>query len=243
MLTEICANSYQSALYAALAGAKRIELCSELSLGGITPSFGLLKQVTETLKISVFVLIRPRSGNFVYSDDEFEIMKKNIKLCKELGCHGIVSGVLKNDNTIDIKRTQELLEISKPLSFTFHRAFDNVPNPFEALDQLINLGVDRVLSSGQEVSAEKGIELLKELKEKSNNRVIILPGSGINSKNVSKFYVNGFKEIHASATTINQIQGNSKVLMNSSKFFNETIEVFSDVQKIKAILNAVIDEK
>ncbi len=243
MLIEICANSYQSALNAELAGAKRIELCSELSLGGITPSFGLLKQVIETLKISVNVLIRPRSGNFIYSDDEFEIMKKNIKLCKELGCQGIVSGVLKGDNTIDIKRTQELLELSRPLSFTFHRAFDNVPNPLEALDRLIDLGFDRVLTSGQETTAIKGLELLKALKEKSNNRIIILPGSGINSANVSKFYRYGFKEVHASGTTINQIGEIPKVQMNSSKLFDETIEVHSDIKKIKDILNVIANEK
>jgi copper homeostasis protein len=128
MKLEICANSYQSALNAEKAGADRIELCSELSVGGITPSYGLLKVVSENITIPVFVLIRPRSGNFNYSDAEFDIIKNNIKLCKKLGLKGIVSGVLNDDNTIDIKRTQELIELSSPLSFTFHRAFDCVPN-------------------------------------------------------------------------------------------------------------------
>ena len=160
MIVEICANSYDSAYNAEKAGAHRIELCSELAVGGITPSYGLLKEVIENLNISVFVLIRPRGGNFVYSDTEFEIMKRDIKLCKDIGCQGIVSGVLNADKTIDINRTEELVELSKPLQFTFHRAFDKVANAKEALEQLIDLGVERVLTSGQETSAEKGLELL-----------------------------------------------------------------------------------
>lgn len=126
MVVEICANSYQSALNAQNAGAKRIELCSELASGGITPSYGLLKQVIDTLSLSVYVLIRPRSGNFNYSEEEFDVMKQDIQLCKNLGYQGIVSGVLNKDNTIDIERTKELIELSKPLEFTFHRAFDCV---------------------------------------------------------------------------------------------------------------------
>ena len=164
MNLEICTNSYQSAINAEKAGAQRIELCSELAVGGITPSYGLIKQVVNTLQIPVHVLIRPRSGNFTYSDDEFNIMKQDIQLCKELGCQGIVSGILNIDNTIDIERTQELAILIKPLSFTFHRAFDWVINPFEALKVLNNLGVDRILTSGQNTSAEKGVERLKELK-------------------------------------------------------------------------------
>jgi len=122
MILEICANSYQSAVNANIAGAHRIELCSEISVGGTTPSYGLLKKVMADIDIPVHVLIRPRSGNFTYSDIEFDIMKENIRLCKDLGCAGIVSGVLHEDNSIDIKRTSELIELSKPMSFTFHRA-------------------------------------------------------------------------------------------------------------------------
>ncbi len=229
MKLEICANSYQSAKNAQNAGAHRIELCQELSVGGITPSYGLLKQVLKHLEIPVFVLIRPRGGNFVYSEDEFEIMKSDIQLCKDLGCHGIVSGVLKSDETIDLKRTKELVELSKPLQFTFHRAFDEVTNPKEALEQLIALEIDRVLTSGQESSAEKGIELLSELNIISNNRIIILAGAGINSKNVLKFKDFGLKEIHASA---------SSEFRADDSMFSLPI-TFSDPQKIKAILDAI----
>ena len=118
MLIEICANSYQSAINAEKAGANRIELCSELAVGGITPSYGLLKKVTKELTIPIHVLIRPRSGDFTFSDDEFNIMKENILLCKELGVKGIVSGVLHLDSSIDMERTKELVAISKPMNFT-----------------------------------------------------------------------------------------------------------------------------
>ena len=141
MKLEVCANSYQSAKNARDAGAHRIELCQELSVGGITPSYGLKKKVITDLSIPTLVLIRPRSGNFVYTDEEFAIMKSDIKQCKALGVHGIVSGVLKEDKSIDIERTKELIALTRPLPFTFHRAFDEVENPEEGLEQLIELGV------------------------------------------------------------------------------------------------------
>jgi copper homeostasis protein len=229
MYLEICANSYQSAKNAQEAGAYRIELCQELSVGGITPSYGLLKQVRDNLEISVFVLIRPRGGNFVYSDVEFEIMKHDIQLCKDLGCDGIVSGLLNNNKTIDIDRTQELIELSRPLPFTFHRAFDEVSNPLEAFLQLIDLGVERVLTSGQQTTAESGLEVLKELNIMSNGRIIILAGSGITSDNALKFKQIGLKEIHASA---------SSLIEENNSLFSMPL-TYSNPQKIKAILDAI----
>lgn len=229
MLLEICTNSYQSAKNAQDAGAHRIELCHELSIGGITPSYGLLKQVKENLSISVFVLIRPRGGNFVYSNDEFEIMKQDIKVCKDLDCQGIVSGVLNVDNTIDLERTKALVEWSKPLEFTFHRGFDEVINPKEAIVQLIDLGVTRILTSGQEHTAEQGLELLKALDDKSNGRLIIIAGGGINSENAIKFKEAGLKEIHASA---------SSSFQSEDSLFSTPLTI-SDPLKIKAILDAI----
>jgi len=229
MYLEICANSYQSAKNAQEAGAYRIELCQELSFGGITPSYGLLKQVRDNLEISVFVLIRPRGGDFVYSEVEFEIMKHDIQLCKDLGCDGIVSGLLNNNKTIDIDRTQELIELSRPLPFTFHRAFDEVSNPLEAFLQLIDLGVERVLTSGQQTTAESGLELLKELNIMSNGRIIVLAGSGITSDNALKFKQIGLKEIHASA---------SSLLEENNSLFSMPL-TYSNPQKIKAILDAI----
>ena len=229
MLLEICANSYQSAKNAQDAGAQRIELCQELSIGGITPSYGLLKQVIENIHIPVFVLIRPRSGNFVYSDVEFEIIKKDIQICKDLGCSGIVSGVLNSDNSIDIKRTKELIEFSKPLAFTFHRAFDEVINPKKALEQLIDLGVERVLTSGQQKTAEAGLDLLKALYKIANNRITILAGSCINAQNAVKFKEAGLKEIHASAS----------ITMNQDGSLFGLQQTVSDINTIKDILDAI----
>jgi len=239
MLLEICACNYQSAINAQITGAHRIELCSELSVGGLTPSYGLLKQVLKELTIPVFVLIRPRSGNFTYSKNEFEVMKQDILLCKDLGCSGIVSGVLNSDNTIDVERTKQLIELSKPLAFTFHRAFDWTPNPLEIMEQLIALGASRILTSGQEPSAEKGLELLKQLKTKAKDRITILPSGGINIENSKMFSDLGFAELHASATSIYSVNELPNISMNSLKFYDETIEVVSDVEKIKGILKSI----
>lgn len=232
MILEICVNSYQSAVNANTAGAHRIELCSEISVGGTTPSYGLLKKVMADIDIPVHVLIRPRSGNFTYSGKEFDIMKENIRLCKDLGCAGIVAGVLHEDNTIDIKRTSELIELSKPMSFTFHRAFDLVSKPKEALLQLIALGVHRLLTSGQEEKAENGIDLLIELQKLAKNKLTILPGSGINSENCIHFKNTGFTEIHSSASKI--------ISSKTHPYFGNTPQTVSDIETIKNILNAVV---
>jgi copper homeostasis protein len=231
MKLEICANSYQSAINAQKAGADRIEICSELSVGGITPSYGFLKKVSEKITIPVHVLIRPRSGDFCYSDDEFEIMKSNINLSKELGFNGIVSGVLNADNSIDIQRTKELITLSKPLSFTFHRAFDCASNPEKNLENLIEIGVNRLLTSGLQVKAENGIELLKKLLKIAQNKLIILPGSGINSKNALLFKEAGFQEIHTSASKI--------IHTENSTFFGTNDQTVSDILKIKEILKVI----
>lgn len=233
MKLEICTNSYQSAMNAEKAGADRIELCSELSVGGITPSYGLLKKISEEITIPINVLIRPRSGNFQYSKEEFSLMKENIKLCKELGFNGIVSGVLNIDNSIDIERTKKLIELSKPLSFTFHRAFDCVSNPKKSLEILIELKVDRILTSGCQEKAAQGIELLKELKQLAKDRIIILPGSGINKKNAVLFKEAGFKEIHTSASK------NSRE--EKSLFFGNHTQTVSNIETIKEILKVITD--
>ncbi len=232
MKLEICANSFESALNAQKAGADRIELCCELSVGGITPSYGLLKKVVEEITIPVHVLIRPRSGNFCYSNDEIEIIKKNIQLCKDLGFSGIVCGILNADNTIDIEKTKALIELSKPLSFTFHRAFDCVTNPKESLQQLIDLKADRVLTSGLQPKAAQGIELLKELQNIASDKIIILPGSGINPSNVHVFKEAGFKEIHTSASIEKP---------KSNVFFDSTRQTVSNIETIQKILKVIQD--
>ncbi len=221
------------------AGAHRIELCSELAVGGVTPSYGLLKKVMQEISIPVHVLIRPRSGDFTYSSEEFDIMKENIKLCKDLGYAGIVSGILNYNMTVDFQRTEELFQLSKPMSFTFHRAFDWVLDPKAALLKLHKIGVDRVLTSGQEESADHGIELLKDLKELTSMK--IMPGGGINSDNVQLFKEASFEEIHLSATQRKQTIEVPKISMNSLKHFEETQIAHSDIATIKNILSQLND--
>ena len=196
MIIEVCAESYEYAEKAEKAGADRIELCKHLHLDGLTPNYKTAKKTIENLNIPVFVLIRPRHGDFNYSEKEFELMKADIVKFKKMGCKGIVSGILNNDNTIDIKRTNELVNLSRPLEFTFHRAFDVVTDPLKELEKLIQLGVERVLTSGQKQKAVKGIELLKELKKNAKDKIIIMPGSGINKLNIMNF--RSFNEIHGS---------------------------------------------
>lgn len=236
MVVEICATSVESAINAERGGADRIELCSELGVGGITPSYGLIQHVLAKTNIPIFVLIRPRSGNFVYSDEEFELMKMDIEICKNLGCKGIVSGVLHEDFSIDIERTSELIQLSKPLEFTFHRAFDLSPNPFESLEKLIKLGVNRLLTSGQETSVEKGLNLLIQLKSQASDKIKIMPGGGINPSNLHLFREKGFKEIHASASSVWKENQKPKISMNSQKFMDESKQYISDEQIINEIV-------
>ena len=196
MIIEICAESYEYAEKAEKAGADRIELCKDLHLDGLTPNHESAKRTIDRLNLPIFILIRPRKGDFTYSNEEFELMKQDIVKFKEMGCKGIVSGILHDDKTIDIERTKELVELSKPLEFTFHRAFDMVTDPLKELEKLIQLGVDRILTSGQKQKAVKGIELLKELKKNAKDKIIIMPGSGINKSNIMNF--KSFNEIHGS---------------------------------------------
>ena len=196
MTIEVCAESYEYAVKAQKAGADRIELCKDLHLDGLTPDYESAKITIDKLNIPVFILIRPREGDFIYSDEEFELMKDDIIKFKEIGCKGIVSGVLNDDNSIDIERTKDLIELSRPLEFTFHRAFDVVNNPLIEIENLIEMGVDRVLTSGQKKKAIDGLVLLKQLNNISNNRLVIMPGSGISKNNLKDFEL--FNEIHGS---------------------------------------------
>ena len=194
MIIEVCAESYEYAEKAEKAGADRIELCKHLHLDGLTPNYKTAKKTIDNLNIPVFILIRPREGDFIYSNQEFELMKADIIKFKEMGCKGIVSGILNNDKTIDIERTKELVNLSRPSEFTFHRAFDIVEDPFNEIEKLIKIGVDRVLTSGQKHKAIEGLEFLEELKNISKNRITIMPGGGIKKNNINK--MSFFKEIH-----------------------------------------------
>ena len=225
MIVEICANNFESAKAAQDGGADRIELCTELSVGGLTPPRELIDKVVSELDIPIHVLIRPRSGNFIYSQDELEVMFGDIAYCIEVGCAGIVSGVLTSENDIDIQSTSRLIAASVGVEFTFHRGFDLCRKPRHQLATLIDLGVGRLLSSGQQPKAIDGIELLKELKTVSRGKIELMPGSGINPKNALAFKTAGFKSIHASA-----IQKTKEIATQS--FFETGQEGISDIQTI-----------
>jgi len=198
-LLEICAGSLTSALNAQAGGAGRIELCDNLAEGGTTPSPGLIKQAVQRLSIPVFVLIRPRTGDFLYSDEEFNVMKDDIIFSKEHGVKGVVLGVLNADGSVDMERTKELVELARPLAVTFHRAFDMTVNPFKAMEDIISLGIDRILTSGQAENALTGADIIQQLNNLANNRIIIMPGGGITENNVSELIARtGVNEVHAS---------------------------------------------
>lgn len=186
ILIEVCIDSVASAIAAEQGGAERVELCANLFEGGTTPSAGSIATVRKHISIDLNILIRPRGGDFFYSDAEFETMKYDITLAKELGANGIVIGMLEQDGHVDKKRTQELVKLAKPLSVTFHRAFDMTPDPFQALEDIIELQIDRLLTSGQERTAFEGTELIAQLVNQAAKRIVIMPGGGITQRNLRK---------------------------------------------------------
>lgn len=202
MTIEIVVYTIAGALNAQKGGADRIELCDNAGDGGTTPSYGTIELVRQNLTIDVFVMIRPRGGDFFYSSYEFHSMKRNISMCQKLSVDGVVFGILNPDGTLDKKRCKELIDQARPLKVTCHRAFDMTRDPFEALEDCIEVGFDRILTAGQQPVALKGATLISELIEKAKGRIAIMPGSGINESTVEEIVaVTKAKEIHFSATT------------------------------------------
>mgnify|MGYP002008653391 CR=1 FL=1 len=197
ILLECCVGSPVSAVNAELGGAARVELCAALELGGVTPSRGSIKLARDKIDIPLFVLVRPRGGGFQYTPLELDVMKDDITAARELGADGIVLGVLREDGSIDIERTGELIEAAAGASITFHRAFDSTPDPLAALETLCELGIDRVLTSGRATRAEDGTELLGRLQQAASSRIGILPGGGISHDNCRQIIeLSGAGEIH-----------------------------------------------
>ena len=201
-LLEICIDSVASAISAEQGGAARVELCQNLFEGGTTPSIGTVYQTLQRVGIKVNAIIRPRGGDFLYSSDEFEIMKRDIVTLKEAGINGVVIGMLNADGSIDTERTQQLIELARPLEVTFHRAFDVSLDPFRSLENLIDLGVDRLLTSGQEPSVLEGVELIAKLVRRAGDDIIIMPGAGITAKNLTRIIQEtGAKEYHVTGSS------------------------------------------
>jgi copper homeostasis protein len=194
---EVCVDSAEAAVAAEAGGARRVELCSDLLEGGLTPSHGTLRVARERLRIDIMAMVRPRGGDFCYSDTEFAVMREDLLAARDLGANGLVFGLLNPDGTIDRDRTAELIALARPLPVTFHRAFDVSRDPFEALDTLVALGVDRVLTSGQEPSVLEGLELIAQLVARAAGRIIVMPGGGITARNVATIAAaTGASELH-----------------------------------------------
>jgi len=198
-IIEVCVDSVESALASQDGGADRVELCDNLFEGGTTPSAGAIALARERLRIKLHVIIRPRGGDFLYSDLEFAVMQRDIETAKALGADGVVICLLTAEGDADVQRTRQLVELARPMSVTFHRAFDVAREPFRVLETLIGLGIDRVLTSGQEESVTEGAELIAELIIRAANRIVVMPGAGFTEKNVRRVVTQtGAREIHVS---------------------------------------------
>lgn len=206
-LVEIASFTPESALWAAQAGADRIELCSGYAEGGLSPSIGSVALVKERVTIPVHVMVRPRVGDFVYHEDELQSMAKEIVFYRQMGIAGVVLGVLTEEGKVNVNATTRLVEMARPMSVTFHRAFDQCANPLQALDDLIRCGVDRVLTSGGKVSVLEGLPMLRAWMDYVGDALMILPGGGITADNVQtvvsqleakEIHLSGKKKVHSS---------------------------------------------
>jgi copper homeostasis protein len=238
---EVCAFNIQSAIIAEKAGAARVELCDNPVEGGTTPSYGAIRQTRENTSTLLYPIIRPRSGNYLYDDNEWAIIKHDIAICKELGCDGISVGVQKIDGEIDIDKLKQIVESAYPMGVTCNRAFDATPDPFSALEDIISAGCQRVLTSGQKTAAPDAGEILKQLVQQAGQRIIIMPGAGIKSSNIEKLITAcGAKEYHGSAR---------KAIANPMTFANPLVADFGnvyvadeeEVRKIVSIINTKLN--
>ena len=236
---EICAFNLPSAIIAQQAGADRIELCASPEEGGVTPSHGVIRSARESLRIALYPIIRPRGGDFLYSDEEFRIMLRDVDYCKQVGCNGVVIGLLNSDGSVDQARCARLVEAAYPLGVTFHRAFDWAANPFETLETIIQLGCERILTSGQRPTAEEGMALIDQLVREADDRIVIMPGSGVRASNIVVLAENtGAVEFHTSAR-LKQASAMEyvNVGMKEEQSFTEAGE--EEIKKIKEALTAL----
>ncbi|MDT8394074.1 MAG: copper homeostasis protein CutC [Bacteroidales bacterium] len=203
ILIEACVTSVFSALNARKGGALRVELCDNLIEGGTTPSAGMIKRTREMISIGLHVMIRPRGGDFCYSDDEFLVMKEDVAMAATLGADGIVAGILKPDGSIDVGRMKELRDVAGDMAFTCHRAFDMTMDKFQALEDVIDCGLSCILSSGGKNKATEGVMLLKELIDRAGRRIAIMPGSGVNEDTITKIKnITGAREFHVTGRSL-----------------------------------------
>lgn len=227
---EVIAFDIYSCLLADKNGANRIELCDNQAEGGTTPSYGLISSARSKVSIELFPIIRPRGGDFLYSNDEFNIMKEDVLMCKKIGCDGIVVGILSKDGSVDKIRMSILTKLAYPMSVTFHRAFDRTNDALKAMRDIIECGCDRILTSGQQPTALEGLSLIKELIIHANNQIIIMPGSGIRSENIEEIALkSGATEFHSSA----RIFIDSKMTFKSSSMKESMKNIQLDENEVR----------
>jgi copper homeostasis protein len=236
---EIATTDFTTTEAAVKGGADRIELCSAISEGGLTPSFGHIKRCRQKFALPIFPIIRPRSGDFLYTEEEFELMLTDIKLCRELGCDGVVTGFLLPDGSLNRKRTQAAVAAAYPLEVTFHRAFDRCRDPFAALEQIIEAGCQRILTSGQQLKSTDDPERIRQLITAANNRVIIMPGSGIRPENIQQLAEQtGAVEFHGALrnSAVSKMDYRNPVFEAAGDYFNPWI----DEEEVKALKAALL---
>ncbi len=240
-ILEVCTGTVRSAQSAWRAGAHRLELCSALAEGGITPSLGFLKSVMALPHCKKHVLIRPRGGDFLYSAGEQAVMADDIKIAADSGADGVVVGALTSEGDIDTAAMQRFMEAAGDMSVTFHRAFDVCRSPRQALEEIIGLGCQRILTSGQARHAEEGLELLRSLVKQARGRIIIMPGCGVNATNARRLLEEcGTTEIHASASALTQsfmVYRSSNVSMGQNSHDYDVLETQENL--VREILNAI----
>lgn len=242
-IIEVCANSAASCVTAEQGGAARVELCAGIPEGGTTPSYGEMVTARRAIGIQMNVIIRPRGGDFLYTPAEMQAMLLDIEAAKAAGADGVVFGCLRADGTIDIERNRQLKEAAGNLSTTFHRAFDVCRDPFTALEEIIALGFDRILTSGQEASAPQGAALLAELVRRANGRIIIMPGCGVNEHNVAELArATGAQEFHMSArhrVESGMVYRNERVSMGGTVTVEEFARDLTDPQRVARSIEAL----
>jgi copper homeostasis protein len=242
MIIEVCVDSVESAIAAQDGGADRVELCDNLIEGGTTPSDGAIAIARERLSIKLHVIIRPRGGDFCYSELEFEIMKRDILRCKELHADGVVIGILTPDGDIDIPRSRELVELARPLQVTYHRAFDMARNAHQALEDVIATGADRLLTSGQEPSVIEGLDLISELVQWAGDRIVIMPGCGTERNMKKAVALSGAHEFHV--TGFGTVESpmryrNPRIYMGGALYPPEYARQVTDAAKIRELRHGI----
>ena len=221
-LLEVCAFNIQSCIIAERAGAKRVELCDNPVEGGTTPSYGSIEATRKAVSIDLYPIIRPRAGNYQYDDHEMAIMQRDIRVCREIGCDGISVGVQKPDGSIDVNRLKKIVEWAFPMGVTCNRVFDAAPDPFRSLEEIIESGCERILTSGLEKGAPEGAVLLSKLVEAADGRIIIMPGAGVRASNLSKLVrETGAQEYHTSARKLiaNTVSFQNPQVLDTGNFF------------------------